>query len=132
MTNTTTTTEKNELKNALMNFEKALQYEIDKNSDIVISMHEKQFNEYNIEWSSKDFIIAKTKLQLFKQIQFEIEEEIVTWDCLQEFLIDKLKSLTRTAKIYRHNSTCPWRNAINFANNEATLEVIDFITIYIF
>lgn len=101
-------------------------------TDNVLEFKEKSISEYNIEWYSNDFIKSEEKARIYSNIKFDLEDFNFLNDAmLREYLIEKMKSLVYTAKSHRHNSTCPWRNAISFAKNEATLEVVDNIQRYI-
>jgi hypothetical protein len=127
MKNTTQTIDKN-----LTSFKREIEYASTTEANIVLELKEKAFSEYSIEWYAKDFIKSNEKARVFNSIKFDIEKlNILNDHELREYLIDKMKSLVYTAKSYRHNSTCAWRNAISFAQNEAILEVIDYIQRYI-
>jgi hypothetical protein len=127
MKNTTQTIDKN-----LTSFKREIEYASTTETNIVLELKEKAFSEYSIEWYANDFIKSTEKARIYSNIKFDLEDlNILNDENLREFLIAKMKSLVYTAKSYRHNSTCPWRNAISFAKNEATLEVIDYIQKYI-
>jgi len=127
MKNSTQLNDKN-----LKSFKLYLEFETKTQQEILLELSERQLSEYNIAWKAKDFIMKQEIIRNYNSITYQLEEVNVTDDeQLSRFLVRILSSFISLAQSYRHNSTCPFNNAINFARNEAILEVINYIQRYI-
>lgn len=92
---------------------------------------ENRFSTYAIKWYSEELVmcdILKGELEnLRKDIDgCEKEAEVKYWLTLH------LKSSISAARSSSHNSTSAFSNAVQFAQQKAYFEIIDFVMNYIF
>ena len=129
MEHTTETT--TDLMKELINFKRELKHVLEQCKEWKELLDAKQFTEYTIEWNAKDLITANLKCYVYNSLLESIEEQAINHYNLQRFIRNEMRHLISIAKSYRHNSTCPWRNAVNFAKNEAMLDIIQMVERYI-
>ena len=116
----------------LTSFKSLLDFYIEKNQKSLVGSNDMQLTESSIKWNAKNLIIAREMISLLTTIKFNLEDEVINDDDkLKRYLMRKLKSLIQYNKGNIHNGTCPFNNAINFAKNEAVVEVMEIINSYI-
>ena len=114
-------------------FQKVIKWNLDHQREKKNELREIEFISNNIRWNAKDLVIAEEQLSIYAEMVWDLENinsEFTDVD-LTKYLIAKTRTLLESAKTYRHNSTCPWDNAINFAKNEAIIDILQTIQRFI-